>query len=110
MTPLLSMDVLDVAWAPDDSLLASCSVDNAVLVWRLDHCLPSSGTQAVASGGGPGGGAVGVVVSPWQRLVGHGPWVKGLAWDPMGSYLASAAEDRTLIVWRSSDWQVKGAG
>ena len=26
-------DVIDIAWAPDDSMLASCSLDNMVIVW-----------------------------------------------------------------------------
>ena len=26
-------DVMDVAWSPDDSMLASASLDNLVLVW-----------------------------------------------------------------------------
>ena len=54
---LSSPPVHDVAWAPDDSLLASCSVDNTVRIWRIpldtgDH------------GGGGGGGGVGMVLAP----------------------------------------------
>jgi protein HIRA/HIR1 len=29
-----SGDVLDLAWAPHDAWLASCSVDNTVIVWN----------------------------------------------------------------------------
>ena len=81
------MDVLDLAWAPDDAMLASCSIDNKVLVWRPP----------------PRGGGVsshGAVLSPVHVLSGHTNWVKGVAWDPTGRYLASASEDRRVIVWR----------
>ncbi len=30
--------------------------------------------------------------------------VKGVAWDPVGKYLASAGDDRALLVWRTADW------
>lgn len=30
-----SMDVLDVAWCPNETTLASCSIDNTVMVWSL---------------------------------------------------------------------------
>ena len=31
--------------------------------------------------------------------------VKGITWDPVGKYLASQSDDKTLRVWRTSDWQ-----
>lgn len=31
--------------------------------------------------------------------------VKGVTWDPVGKYLASQSDDKTLRVWRTSDWQ-----
>lgn len=37
-------------------------------------------------------------------LRGHRGLVKGVAWDPVGRYVASQADDRTLVVWRTSDW------
>ena len=30
-------DVLDLSWAPHDSWLASCSVDNSIIVWNMDN-------------------------------------------------------------------------
>ena len=111
------MDVHDLAWAPDNSLLASCSVDNSVLIWRVPVLTttgasylagahnPSSGAYAPfsPSGFGAGGAAQGqgqppppLLLSPERRLSQHSSWVKGLAWDPMGTYLASAAEDKTV--------------
>lgn len=33
--------------------------------------------------------------------------VKGLTWDPVGKYIASQADDRSLKVWRTLDWQLE---
>jgi hypothetical protein len=30
--------------------------------------------------------------------------VKGVAWDPIGTYLASQSDDRSVILWRCEDW------
>lgn len=32
----LIVDVLDLAWSANDSWLASCSVDNCIVVWNAD--------------------------------------------------------------------------
>lgn len=37
-------------------------------------------------------------------LDGHESFVKGLAWDPVGKYLATQSDDRTVIIWRVEDW------
>ncbi len=55
--------------------LASCSIDTTVVVWD---------TQRLA---------------PLHTLRGHTSWVKGVAWDPAGTLLASQADDPSLIVW-----------
>ena len=75
-------DVIDIAWAPDDSMLASCSLDNLVIVWD-----PRTGQKV-------------------QTLKGHTSFVKGVAWDPIGKYLCSQADDKSVIVWRVDDWSV----
>ncbi|BHF58250.1 hypothetical protein SprV_0100120100 [Sparganum proliferum] len=84
-------DIIDIAWAQDGLRLASCSVDNTVVIWG-----PSQGTPNNAS------------ASPFQciaTLRGHGGPVKGVAWDPAGRYLATQAEGLGVRVWRVSDWQ-----
>jgi len=78
---LHSGDVLDIAWSPDDTWLATASVDNTVIVWDVEK-LP----QTVAI------------------LKGHTGLVKGVTWDPVGKYLASQSDDKTLRVWRTTDW------
>jgi len=82
------MDVLDLAWSPDDAFLASCSFDNSVLIWGMRD--------------------LGAVTVPQRKLTGHTTWVKGLAWDPIGHYLASVAEDKRVIIWRAFDnWAIE---
>jgi protein HIRA/HIR1 len=75
-------DVIDIAWAPDDSMLASCSLDNLVIVWD-----PTTGQRV-------------------HTLKGHTSFVKGVAWDPIGKFLASQSDDKSCIVWRVDDWSV----
>ena len=79
-------DVLDLAWNRDGSLLASCSIDNSIIVWNALK-FPIAEKVAV--------------------LKKHSGLVKGVCFDPAGTYLASQADDKTLIVWRTSDWSVE---
>ncbi|RQM19236.1 hypothetical protein B5M09_010178 [Aphanomyces astaci] len=76
-------DVQDLAWSPDDRMLATCSIDNSILIWSMDHL--SS-----------------VMTHPIQHLSGHQGWVKGVAWDPVGKEFACCAlggDDCTVSVW-----------
>ncbi|KAM4708515.1 protein HIRA [Discoglossus pictus] len=79
-----SGDVMDVAWSPHDAWLASCSVDNTVVIWNALKF-----PEIIAT------------------LKGHSGLVKGLTWDPVGKYIASQADDRSLKVWRTMDWQLE---
>ena len=74
-------DVLDLSWSPDRKYLASCSVDNTIIVWNARE-LP----QKVSI------------------VTGHSGLVKGITWDPVGKYLASQSDDRSVRIWRTSDW------
>uniref|UniRef100_A0A670JJD5 Protein HIRA n=1 Tax=Podarcis muralis TaxID=64176 RepID=A0A670JJD5_PODMU len=55
-----SGDVMDVAWSPHDAWLASCSVDNTVVIWNAVKF-----PEILAT------------------LKGHSGLVKGLTWDPV---------------------------
>ncbi|ESO91621.1 hypothetical protein LOTGIDRAFT_206663 [Lottia gigantea] len=79
-----SGDVLDLSWSPHDAWLASCSVDNTVVIWNTNKF-----PEQVAV------------------LKGHSGLVKGVTWDPVGKYLASQSDDKTLRVWRTRDWQTE---
>lgn len=74
-------DVLDLAWSPLDKWLASCSVDNTIIIWNAEK-FPE-------------------MVSV---LNGHTGLVKGVTWDPVGKYLASQSDDKTLRLWKTTDW------
>jgi protein HIRA/HIR1 len=82
-------DVKDLGWSPNDDLLATCSIDNTVRVWRINE---SSLRQLRLN-------------TPLVVLKGHTSWVRGLCWDPVGKYLASTSDDNSMIVWRTSDWK-----
>lgn len=75
-------DVLDLSWSPDQKYLASCSVDNTLIVWNAKS-LP----QKVSV------------------IAGHRGLVKGITWDPVGKYVASQSDDKTVRIWRTSDWK-----
>ena len=39
------------------------------------------------------------------KLTGHTGLVKGVTWDPVGQYLASQSDDKSLRIWRTKDWK-----
>lgn len=46
-----------------------------------------------------------VVTEVVAVLKGHTGLVKGVTWDPVGKYLASQSDDKSLRIWRTVDWQ-----
>ncbi|XP_022218761.1 protein HIRA homolog [Drosophila obscura] len=74
-------DVLDLAWSPNDIYLASCSIDNTVIIWDA-QAFPSMVTT----------------------LKGHTGLVKGVSWDPVGRFLASQSDDHSIKMWNTMDW------
>jgi protein HIRA/HIR1 len=83
-----SLDVTDLAWAPGDSMLATASMDGTVLVYSV-----------TADGAG----------SLLHSIRGaHHGWVKGLAFDPLGRYLASQGRNGVKIWDISADWAAAG--
>eukprot|EP00884_Botryococcus_braunii_P023583 jgi/Botrbrau1/9909/Bobra.0012s0010.2 len=75
-------NVTDLAWSPDDKLVATCSLDNTVMVWDVKTGIAQ------------------------HKLEGHTSYVKGIAWDPIGKYLASQSDDRSIMIWRTADWSL----
>ncbi|KAK9079152.1 hypothetical protein SSX86_000822 [Deinandra increscens subsp. villosa] len=75
-------DVVDLNWSPDDSTLASGSLDNTVHIWDVSNGICTA------------------------VLRGHSSLVKGVTWDPIGSFIASQSDDKTVIFWRTSDWSL----
>ena len=66
---------------PGDVVLATASVDNNIIIWNMER-LPEQVTI----------------------LKGHTSLVKGVFFDPVGKYLASQSDDKTLRIWKTSDW------
>lgn len=86
------MDVLGVAWSPD-GVLASCSVDNSVMIWDVP---PAAAPHSTGVRGG--------VLTPRVTLRGHSSFVKGVAFDPVGRLLASCGADNLVILWSMETW------
>jgi WD40 repeat protein len=99
-----NLDVVGLAWAPDDSHLVSCSLDREtpIIVWKLtdltqqpqqhetDHHQHSQHSM---------------IRNPY-RILGknvHSSTVKGVTFDPAGSYLASSGDDPAVCIWRAHD-------
>ncbi|KAJ0970475.1 hypothetical protein J5N97_023352 [Dioscorea zingiberensis] len=68
-------DVLDIQWSSDGEYLVSGSVDNSCIIWDANK------------------GSV------HQILDAHLHYVQGVAWDPLGQYVASLGSDRTCRVY-----------
>ena len=84
LSPLLTLtghedDVTDVAFSPDNSLVASSSADGTIRVWNI------------ADG------------SLQRTLQGHTDHVLTVAFSLDGSFLASGSNDRTVRIWQMSD-------
>jgi protein HIRA/HIR1 len=91
-----NLDVVDLAWSPDDSYLVSCSLDSAtpIIVWKLND-LQNESHQPPKS----------MICNPYKILGQsvHTSTVKGVAFDPAGSYLASSGDDPAVCIWRTHD-------
>ena len=76
-----SNNVVDLAWCLDDTMVASCSLDNTVRIW-----------DAVR----------GTLITVLQE---HTSFVKGVVWDPVGKYIASQSDDRSVVVRTVEGWE-----
>ncbi|WVR07812.1 hypothetical protein IAU60_004855 [Kwoniella sp. DSM 27419] len=75
-------DVVDLAWSRDDSMLASVGLDSKVWIWD------------------------GHTFERLRKLDLHQGFVKGVCWDPVGNFLATQSDDKTVKVWNSEDWSL----
>lgn len=79
-------DVLDLQWSTDGTYLFSGSVDNSCIIWDT------------------------MKGSVHQTLDGHLHYVQGVAWDPLGHYVASLSSDRTCRVYVNKPQKTKSKG
>ncbi len=75
-------DVVDLAWAPHDMYLATISLDSVAIIYN------------------------GRTFERLRRIDGHDGFIKGVCFDPIGEYMATASDDRTLKVWKTADWSL----
>lgn len=92
-----ALDVVGLAWAPDDSHLVSCSLDSnaPIIVWKLTDLATSDHHPTQSN----------VLINPYKILGKgiHTSTVKGVTFDPAGTYLASSGDDPSVCVWRAHD-------
>ena len=74
-------DVLSIAWSGDSRYLASCSIDNSVVVY--DMRAKNVGDIVLKSSD-------------------HNEFVKGVTFDPIGKYLVSQS-DHSVFIWALND-------
>lgn len=77
-----SSHVVDLGWSPDDTRIATASLDSTVGIWDA-----ATGSRIAT-------------------LKAHSSFVKGVAWDPVGTYLATISEDKSVAVFRTDDWSL----
>ncbi|ADV24167.1 protein HIR1 [Cryptococcus gattii E566] len=75
-------DVVDLAWSRDDTMLASVGLDSTVWIWD------------------------GLTFERLRKLDLHQGFVKGVCWDPVGNYLATQSDDKTVKIWNTEDWSL----
>jgi coatomer subunit alpha len=84
---------------PEDTLIASCSLDMTVRVWDFfklkEKCMNKAGSR-------PGELFGGTEVEVKHILEGHDKGVNWVTFHPSMKILASAADDKTIKLWRLS--------
>lgn len=42
-----------------------------------------------------------------RKIDQHQGFVKGVCWDPVGEFLATGSDDRSVRIWRTTDWELE---
>src|SRR5271170_963166 len=93
-------DVTDVAWSPGDRFLASVGLDSAVMVWCGFTLGISCFSYFFAS-------TYAFRSERLRKLDLHQGFVKGVCWDPVGEFLATQSDDRSVKIWNTTDWSLE---
>jgi protein HIRA/HIR1 len=108
------LDAVGLAWAPDDSHLVSCSLDSntPIIVWKLTDLADDSYNNARNNNNNNNTTEHhhnhfynNVLCNPYKILGKgvHTSTVKGVTFDPAGTYLASSGDDPSVCIWRAHD-------
>lgn len=100
-------DVTDLAWAPEDRYLASVGLDSVILVWcgytlgepdLFEHFFAGQYFEK---------SPLTLLLERLRKLDQHQGFVKGVCWDPVGEFMATQSDDKTVKIWRTTDWQLE---
>lgn len=112
-------DIYDVCWSPDERALISGSVDHSIIVWQLDlipspsSTLPAEDFSSVGEVGPENSHSNRPENAPAPStntsqatiktliLRDHKHYVQGVAWDPLGFYVASLSSDRACRIYHA---------
>ncbi|CAH8661879.1 unnamed protein product [Heterobilharzia americana] len=112
-------DIYDICWSPDERALISGSVDHSIIIWQLDLIPSPSSAPPIEDMGNVGDATVENVNSTRPENISapnantsqsgiktlilrdHKHYVQGVAWDPLGFYVASLSSDRACRIYRA---------
>jgi protein HIRA/HIR1 len=86
-----------VSWGSLSSL-SWARLAGSYLVWIYPWCDTSIAFQVLGADQFP---------ERIRKLDQHQGFVKGVCWDPVGEFLATQSDDRTVKIWRTTDWQLE---
>lgn len=86
-----NMDITGLSWAPGSNMVASSSIDNCIRIWSVREEMRTRSFNLIEA-------------DSIATLKGHSGWVMGVAWDPVGRYIASVGNNH-VILWRCGDWK-----
>jgi protein HIRA/HIR1 len=96
-------DVTDVAWSPGDKYLASVGLDSMVIIWcgfTLGTLYPFIFWHSTMF-------ELSKLSERLRKIDQHQGFVKGVCWDPVGEFLATQSDDRSVKIWRTTDWSLE---
>lgn len=114
-------DIMDLSWSSDEKRVILGSLDHSVFVFEDQQQCSTSNQVASTSNAkivdNPSLDYVNASVRQsqwncvWRNTKEHTHYVQGVAYDPLGVYLASQGSDRSVRVWqRKINGKTKGTG
>ncbi|VDL92810.1 unnamed protein product [Schistocephalus solidus] len=101
--PLKIKDIYDLCWSPDEAFLLSGSVDHSAILWQLDLAPSSVGQEGVPDQASAANRESGSLSTALKTVIlrDHKHYVQGVAWDPLGDFVATMSSDRTCRIYRA---------